>query len=148
DRAGRGHGSEAALWVSAVLAQVLIHQGFQRGPLVLGQGALVLEDRAQGPGLIEHPGVHGGDEGVAAEEVQLQGQDAEEKVAVGRGAAGGGLGHGLVLVSGRSGATARWFQGKSEARRLLYLEWRRWARKNELSAARCSTTAPRSRFPG
>ena len=41
------------------------------------------QDLAQRPGLVQHPGVHGGDQGVAGDEVHLQRQDAEEQVAVG-----------------------------------------------------------------
>src|SRR5262245_41896852 len=40
------------------------------------------------PGLVEHPGIHRGEEGVAGDEVHLQRQYAEEEVAV------SGTGHG------------------------------------------------------
>jgi hypothetical protein len=111
DGAGRAEGGEAPLGVSTVPAQVLRHQGLQRVPLVLGQGALVLEDVTQGLRLVEHPGAHGRDEGVAGDEAHLQGEDAEQQVAVGREPGGGRLGHGLHLVAGRSGATALWPEG-------------------------------------
>src|SRR5262249_9445535 len=81
---------------------------------------------------VEDPGVHGRDESVTVDEVHLQRQDAEEEVAVGHGAGWRGVGHGLVLVWGQSGATALWFEGKGGARRLLYLAWGRWARKKVL----------------
>jgi hypothetical protein len=88
-----GQGRQAALGVAAVLAQVLLDQGVQHGPLVLRQGGLALEDVAQGLAFVQDPGVHAGDELVAADEVQLQRQDAEQQVAVGRGALGC-VGHG------------------------------------------------------
>ena len=50
--------------------------------MVRGQDALVVEDLGQRLGLVEHPGVHGGDEGIAADKVHLEGEDAEEEVAV------------------------------------------------------------------
>jgi hypothetical protein len=43
------------------------------------------EDFSKGAFLVEHPGVQGGDEGVAVEEVHLQGQDTEKQVAIGVG---------------------------------------------------------------
>ena len=43
------------------------------------------QDLAERLGLVQHPGVHGRDEGVAADEVHLQSQDAEEEVAVAAG---------------------------------------------------------------
>jgi hypothetical protein len=63
----------------------------QRFPEVLflgAQGALRMQDLSLGRCLAQHPGVHG-DEGVATDEAHLQGQHAEQQVAVGTG----GLGH-------------------------------------------------------
>ncbi len=48
-----------------------------------GQGALLHEDLAKRLGLVEHPGVHRGNQGVAADAVELQGENAEQQVAVG-----------------------------------------------------------------
>jgi hypothetical protein len=39
---------------------------------------LRFEDLGQGLGLLQDPGIHRGDQGIAADEVQLQRQDAEE----------------------------------------------------------------------
>jgi hypothetical protein len=47
-----------------------------------GQGFLLDEDLAQGFVLVEDPRMHGGDELIAADEIQLQGQDAKQQVAV------------------------------------------------------------------
>ena len=49
----------------------------------LSQGPLVLEDLAQRGRLVQHPGVHGGDQGVPGDEVHLQGDDTEQKVSIG-----------------------------------------------------------------
>src|SRR6266852_1956742 len=61
--------------------------------LVRPEGLLFDEDLADRLGLVEHPGIHGGNEGVAADEVHLKGQDAEQQIAVGARPAGGGVGH-------------------------------------------------------
>ncbi len=45
---------------------------------------MLLQHLPERAGLVEHPGIHGGDQGVARNEVHLQRQDAEEQVAVGR----------------------------------------------------------------
>lgn len=80
----------ALLHVVAVLLEVLLDEGFQQGVAILGEGALLDQELAQGFGLVQDPGVHGGDQGVAADEVHLQGQDAEKQVAI-RGCAHGGF---------------------------------------------------------
>jgi hypothetical protein len=77
-------GRQAARGVVAVLVEVLADEGLQQGVFVLVQGALVPEDVAEGPGLVQHPGAHGGDELVARDEVHLHGQDAEQEIEVGR----------------------------------------------------------------
>jgi hypothetical protein len=41
----------------------------------------VLSALPQRLGFLQHPGVHGLDEGITADEVHLQGQDAEQQVA-------------------------------------------------------------------
>src|SRR5260370_42161863 len=48
------------------------------------EGLFVDQELSQRPGLVPHPGVQGGDELVAADEVHLKGQDAEQQVAVSR----------------------------------------------------------------
>jgi parallel beta-helix repeat protein len=82
--------------VVAVHLQVALDEGLEQGAVVGPQRGLLHEDLAEGFGLVEDPGVQGGDEGVARDEVHLQRQDAEEQVAIGRR-----LGHGPVLVARR-----------------------------------------------
>jgi hypothetical protein len=55
-----------------------------------------------------NPGVHGRDQGVAADEVHLQSQDAEQQVAVSRRAprGGGGIGHRSFTGVARTPRTA------------------------------------------
>src|SRR5262245_55463265 len=79
-----GDGGKAPLGVTAVAGQVAVHQGVEGSPVGLDQGALALEDLAEGLGLVEDPGAHGGNEGVAADKVHLEGEDAKEQVAVRR----------------------------------------------------------------
>ena len=83
-RPRRGRGRQAGLGVVAVLGQVLADQRLEQFVRVGGEHALVAQDAAERLGLVQRPGVHGGDQLVAAHEVELQGQDAEEQVAVGR----------------------------------------------------------------
>ena len=54
----------------------------------------------QGPGLVAGPGLEGGDELGLVDQAVLQGEQAEEQVAV-----GGDGGHGAILPGGRHG---RW----------------------------------------
>jgi len=68
--------------IIAVLFEVLRHKSFQELPVVAFQGELSHQDLAQRFGFVEHPGMHRLDESIAADEVQLQGQDAEEQVAI------------------------------------------------------------------
>ena len=64
-------GREALLRVVMMLFQVLADQRFEQRLLLGGQGVLFAQDLAERFGLVEDPGVHGGDEGVAADEVHL-----------------------------------------------------------------------------
>jgi hypothetical protein len=74
--------------------QVPLHPGFRPGAVAGVECPLLDGDLAQGLDLVEHPGIHGGDEGVAADEVRLQGQDAEVQVPVrGRRRGHGGTSH-------------------------------------------------------
>jgi hypothetical protein len=73
---------QALLGVVAVHLQVLADQGIEQGVRVLAQRPLRQQDGPQRPGLVEDPGVHGGDELVARHEVHLQCQDAEQQVTV------------------------------------------------------------------
>ena len=87
---GRDHGQPGLqLGVVAVLLQVLGDQRLEQLVLVLGDGPLVQQDPAQRPGLLQDPGVHGGDQRIARDEVHLQGQDADQQVAVAVGLARG-----------------------------------------------------------
>src|SRR5262249_2690935 len=81
-RSGRFHRRQAALGVLAVLFQMPPHHRVEQFAVGRGEGALVEQDLPQRFGLVQDPGVHGGDQGVAADEVHLQRQDAEQKVAV------------------------------------------------------------------
>jgi hypothetical protein len=67
---------------------VLGDQGLEQVVLVGSQGAAVAEDLAQREGTIVHPATEGVEEGVAVDEVVLEGQQPEQEVAV------GGAGHG------------------------------------------------------
>src|SRR5262249_48791875 len=73
-------------------------------PALGGEVTVFVEDVAERPVLVEHPDVHGGDERVAADEVHLHREDAEEQVAVG--------GHG----------GARRMRGRSESVNRTYYE--------------------------
>jgi hypothetical protein len=59
------------------------HQGSQQCLGIFRECALRDEDLAEGLGLVQHPGVHGSDQGVPADKVHLKSQDAEQQVAVG-----------------------------------------------------------------
>ena len=74
--------------------QVFLNHTLQPGVEVLAQRPLLQEDLAQGFVFLQHPGVHGPDEGVSRDEVHLQGEDAEQQVAVGKG-----LRHGLTALN-------------------------------------------------
>ena len=80
-RAERAEGGQAPLGVAAVLLEVLADQGLEQGVGARRQGARSTQDLAQGPGLVGDPGVEGGEQGVAVDEVDLQGEEAEEQVA-------------------------------------------------------------------
>ena len=89
-------------WVLAKhkpLGQVLAEQGALRPDT----HALLDQDLFQRLVLGEHPGAHRRQEGVAGHEVHLQGQDAEQQVAVGGRGTRRGFGHGGAssLGSGR-----------------------------------------------
>jgi hypothetical protein len=99
ERGRDGDGRQALLRVTVVGVQVLLHHRVQQAPPRGGQPPLVKEDLAQGLGLVQHPGVHGLDQAVAADEIYLQGQDAEEQVAVGGGIGRCTMGHGQDLGS-------------------------------------------------
>ncbi len=67
----------------ALLAILHLTKAAQRKLLLRAQGLLITQDLPEGFGFVDHPGVHGGDQGRGTDEVHLQGKDAEEEVAVG-----------------------------------------------------------------
>jgi hypothetical protein len=62
--------------------QVLIDQGFQQITASGREIAALDQEFAQGLRFGEHPSLHRADEAVPADEVHLEGQNAEEKVPV------------------------------------------------------------------
>jgi hypothetical protein len=62
---------QAALGLAAVGGDVQLDEALQPVAGLGRQGALFEQHLAQRLGLLEHPGVHGSDEGVAADEVHL-----------------------------------------------------------------------------
>ena len=91
-----GDGGEALLGVAAVLLQVQPDHGLDAGALVGVEVAAGGEVLGQGPGLVAGPGLEGGDELALVDQAVLQGEQAEEQVAV-----GGDGGHGAGLPEGR-----------------------------------------------
>jgi hypothetical protein len=91
------------LGVAAVVLDVPVDDRLHQGVFLRGQAALFDQDLPQGLVLGEHPGAHRRQEGVAGDEVHLQGQDAEQQVAVGGRGTRRGFGHGRAssLGSGR-----------------------------------------------
>src|SRR5262245_34413550 len=67
-----------------MLLEVLGDQGLQQRPAGLVERSAIHQELGQGPRLVGDPGVEGGQEVVAADEVVLQCQDAEEEIASGR----------------------------------------------------------------
>jgi hypothetical protein len=70
DRADR---RQAPLGIVAVHFEVLLNHALQPGVEVRAQRPLLQEDLPQGLVLLQYPGVHGLDEGIARDEVHLQG---------------------------------------------------------------------------
>ena len=87
---------QALLGIATELLQVLGDEGLQQVVLVGFQGAAVAEDLAEGDGTVVHPATEGVEQGVAVDEVVLEGQQAEEQVAVGVDV---GHGTGLLVVT-------------------------------------------------
>ena len=65
------------------LATWAVNHRLQQGPDHGVEGASLDEDLAEGPVLLQGPGVHRGDQGVSRDEVHLEREDAEQEVAVG-----------------------------------------------------------------
>ena len=66
-----------------MLLEVLGDQGLQQHTAGVVERPAIHQELGQGPGLVGDPGGEGGQQVVAADEVVLQGQDAEEQVAAG-----------------------------------------------------------------
>ena len=66
-----------------MLLDVDLHQRVESSELLRRQSALLVQDRAQGPGLVQNPGMHGRYQLLPANEVHLQRENAEEKIAIG-----------------------------------------------------------------
>jgi hypothetical protein len=81
ERGGVDRG-ETLAGVVIVLLEVGLNQGFHQQLLVEGQVTVADEDLAQWRFLVGHPGRHGPDQCVAADEAVVQRQDAEEQVAI------------------------------------------------------------------
>ena len=93
--AAGGEGGQALLGVAAVLLEVRGDQGLDGGPLVGVEVAAGDQVVGQRPGLVAGPGLEGGDELGLVDQAVLQGEQAEEQVAVG--------GHGGVSWISRGG---------------------------------------------
>ena len=78
-----GDGGQALLGVAAVLLEVQGDQGLDAGALRGVEVAAGDEVVGQGPGLVAGPGLEGGDELGLVDQAVLQGEQAEEEVAVG-----------------------------------------------------------------
>ncbi len=94
DCAGRADRGQTLLRIIAVLLDVGGDHRLQELPMLGAQGLLLVQEPRERLGLVEHPGVHGGDQLSAADEVHLQSEDAEQQVTV------GGSGHGLSSARG------------------------------------------------
>ena len=71
ERGGCAERGQAPLGVVTIFLQVLADERLQQRVLVPGQGAALDQDLAQGPGLVRDPGVEGGQQHVAIDEVVL-----------------------------------------------------------------------------
>ncbi len=70
-RAERTDSGQALLGVAAVQFQMLLHQRFQQSVRIGTQRVLGQQNLSERGGLLQHPGVHGRNEGTAADEVHL-----------------------------------------------------------------------------
>jgi hypothetical protein len=75
---GRGAGGQLA----ALAAQPALDLGLDGAAVVGAEGAALLQHLAERPGLVRGPGVDRFEEGLAADDAQLQGDQAEEQVPV------------------------------------------------------------------
>ena len=63
---------QALLRIVTVLLEVFLDQRLQQGVVRRRRGRLVAQYLAERLALLEHPGIHGRDQGIAADEVHLQ----------------------------------------------------------------------------
>ena len=98
DRARGRDGREALLDVIAMPFQMLGGEPFQECPIVGVDGSLDQEDLGDRSALVSRPGVEGGHEYRLVDHAVLQGEQAEEEVAVGRH--GHGHAPGLCILPG------------------------------------------------
>ena len=84
DRGTDGQDGQAALGIEAVLLEVLLDQDLEHGVPGRVERSAVEQDLAHRLGLVGDPGVEGGQEGLAVDEVVLECQQAEQQ-ALGRG---------------------------------------------------------------
>ncbi len=81
--ADRAERSQAAFRVVVVAQEMPPHQRLDRVVILGQERALLAQDLPERLVLVENPRVHRRDQLIARDEVQLQGDDAEEQVAVG-----------------------------------------------------------------
>jgi len=80
--ADAGERGEAAFGVIAVLLEVLADEGFEKLALVVGQRTPLAENFVEGAGFVGEPDADGGYKIVVRDKVVLEGEEAEEEVAI------------------------------------------------------------------
>jgi len=75
---------------------VFLYQRLEQGVPLRAEHFLLHQQVAQGFAFFQHPSVHGCDQLIAGDEIQLQGEDAEKQVVVG---CRRGLGHGYSVAA-------------------------------------------------
>ncbi len=78
DGADRADRREALFRIVVVQRQVFLHQRFEQSAVVVRQSLVGDENLPERLVLIEHPGLHGGDQLLARDEIHLHGENAEE----------------------------------------------------------------------
>ncbi len=82
NRADRAQRRQALLRIAFVYADMFGDECVQEGMSRSTQGPLLFENLTKGCFLFQDPRVHRGDQGVACDEVHLQSDDAQQKVAI------------------------------------------------------------------
>jgi hypothetical protein len=67
-----------------MLLEMLRYQGSQQVQPICRQATLFAQDVAERLSFIEQPRVHGRDQGIFRDEIQLHGEDTEQQIAIGR----------------------------------------------------------------